>query len=68
MFTILLLTNRHFWKWCYAIEWCEYNIEHSSRRVKKDEPNLFSQSIGITNFQIYIYTKTHETAHTKEMS
>lgn len=50
------------------MEWCEYNIGPSSGRVKKDEANLFSQSIGITNFQIYIYTKTHETAHSKEMN
>ena len=51
------------------MEWCDYNIGHSSRTVNKDEPNLFSQSIGITNFQIlYIYTKTHETGHSKEMN
>ena len=68
MFTILLLNNRHFWKLFYAMEWCEYNIGHSSRRVKEDEPNFFSQSFGITNFQKYIYTKTNETAHSKEMN
>ena len=60
MFTILSLNNRHFWKWCYAMEWCEYYIGHSSRRVKKDEPNLFLQSLGIINFKVYIILYQHK--------
>lgn len=60
--TAHLESNEGHWKWCYSVEHCEYNIGHSSRRVKKDEPNLFLQSLGIINFKVYIYTNAHETA------